>query len=265
LEARERAAIRRHTNTCSHARAAGDEGCPDRRYQCHPRLLLADEDQTTRAFLADNLTADGYHVDTAEDRNHAVQRLRTTTPELIIADVNGETLALLDWLRGAERPRCSAASDTPVIVLTSNGDELHRVRLLERGGDDVIVKPFSYPELRARIAAVLRRTVPRQPRPLLTAGPVRIDLRDRSVSVNERPVQLSAIEYRLLCHLAGEPTRVFTREELMRDVWGYRSAGRTRTLDSHACRLRAKLASNTHRLVINVWGVGYCLIVRDLR
>jgi len=231
----------------------------------HPRLLLADEDQITRAFLAENLTADGYHVDTADDRNHAVQRLRTTTPDLIVADVNGETLALLDWLRETNHAVCAAATDTPVIILTSNGDELHRVRLLERGGDDVIVKPFSYPELRARIGAVLRRTAPRQPRPQLTAGPVRIDLRDRSVSVNERPVQLSAIEYRLLCHLAGEPTRVFTREELMRDVWGYRSAGRTRTLDSHACRLRAKLASNTHRLVINVWGVGYCLIVGELR
>ena len=69
-------------------------------------------------------------------------------------------------------------------------------------------------------------------------------------------MELSAIEYRLLCHLAGEPTRVFTREELLRDVWGYQAAGRTRTLDSHACRLRAKLSCDTHRLVINVWGVG---------
>jgi DNA-binding response OmpR family regulator len=85
------------------------------------------------------------------------------------------------------------------------------VRLLERGGDDVVVKPFSYPELRARIAAVLRRTAPRHPRPVLTAGPVRIDLRDRSVSIDDRRVELSAVEYRLLCHLAGEPTRVLTK------------------------------------------------------
>jgi DNA-binding response OmpR family regulator len=88
---------------------------------------------------------------------------------------------------------------------------VHWVRLLKRGGDDVIVKPFSYPELRARIAAVLRRTFPRQPRPVLTAGPVRIDLRDRRVIVDERTVELSAVEYRLLCHLAGEPTRVLTK------------------------------------------------------
>jgi DNA-binding response OmpR family regulator len=231
----------------------------------HPRLLLADEDQVTRAFLQDNLTADGYHVDTAEDRNQAIKRLRTTTPDLIVADVNGKTLGLLDWLRGADSALCAAATDTPVIVLTSSVDELHRVRLLERGGDDVIVKPFSYPELRARIAAVLRRTAPRQPRPVLSAGPVRIDLRDRSVAVDDRLVELSAVEYRLLCQLAGEPTRVFTREELMRDVWGCHSAGRTRTLDSHACRLRAKLSYDTHRLVINVWGVGYRLIDGELR
>jgi DNA-binding response OmpR family regulator len=80
-----------------------------------------------------------------------------------------------------------------VVVLTSNGEELHRVRLLDRGGDDVLVKPFSYLELRARIAAVPRPTAPRQPRPVRTAGPVRIDLRDRSVAVDERPVQLSAV------------------------------------------------------------------------
>ena len=144
-----------------------------------------------------------------------------------MVDVNGSTLALLDWLRGADSALCAAAIDTPVIVLTSRSEEVHSVRLLERGGDDVVVKPFSYPELRARIAAVLRRTMPRQPRPLLIAGPVRVDLRDRSVSVDARPVELSAVEYRLLCHLAGEPTRVLTKVnfELPRQNEGARGQG----------------------------------------
>ena len=134
------------------------------------------------------------------------------------------------------------------------------MRLLERGGDDVLVKPFCYPELPARIAAVLRRTAPRQPRRVLTAGPVRIDLRDRSVSVNERLVDLTANEYRLLCQLAAEPTRVFTREELLRDVWGHAHGGRTRTLDSHASRLRRRLAdAGADGLLRNIWGVGYRL------
>jgi DNA-binding response OmpR family regulator len=192
------------------------------------RLLLAGEDQITRAFLAENLTADGYHLDTAKDRSQAVQRLRATMPELIVADVNSNTLELLDWLRRADSALCAAATDTPVIVLTSNGDQLHQVRLLERGADDVVVKPFSYPELRARIAAVLRRTAPRQPRPVLTAGPVRIDLRDRSVTVDERQVKLSAVEYRLLCQLADEPTRVLTKinfELPSRKARGVRASG----------------------------------------
>jgi DNA-binding response OmpR family regulator len=174
-------------------------------------LLLAEEDEHARTFLADNLTADGYQVDVVEDRDQAVARLRTTAPDLIVVDVNGTTLALLDWLRSADSALCAAATDTPVIVLTSRSEEVHWVRLLERGGDDVIVKPFSYPELRARIAAVLRRTMPRQPRPVLSAGPVRINVRNRRVTVDERPVELSAVEYRLLCHLAGEPTRVLTK------------------------------------------------------
>ncbi len=226
------------------------------------RILVAEEDSVSRAFLAENLTADGYEIDTAVDGSEAVARLRTTGPDLIVVDVNGHTLGLLDWVRGADSAWCAVARDTPVIVLTSRVDDLHRVRVLEHGGDDVVVKPFSYPELRARIAAVLRRTIQRQPRPMLTAGPVCIDLRRRAVTVADRSVALSGLEYELLGKLASDPTRVFTRRELMSDVWGY-SCGHTRTLDSHACRLRAKLANDTHRLVINVWAVGYRLLDAD--
>jgi len=135
-------------------------------------------------------------------------------------------------------------------VLTSRPDEVHRVRLLERGGDDVVAKPFSYPELRARIAAVLRRAAPRQPRPVLTAGPLRLDPHHRTVTIADRMVELSAMEYRLLHTLATEPSRVFTREELLRDVWGYRSDARTRTLDSH-------VISSTVPGVVCV-GCGFC-------
>ena len=113
-------------------------------------------------------------------------------------------------------------------------------------------------ELRARLAAVLRRTTPRRPAPVTIAGPVQINHHTREVRVGEHEVRLSGIEYRLLCHLASEPTRVFTRSELMREVWGYRAEARTRTLDSHAYRLRRRLG--TRGLVANVWGVGYSLL-----
>jgi CheY-like chemotaxis protein len=89
-----------------------------------PRLLLADEDDAARTFLTENLTADGYHVEEARDRDEALQRLRTSTPDLILADVNGRTLGLLDWLRTADGTFCAAATDTPVIVLSSHGNEL---------------------------------------------------------------------------------------------------------------------------------------------
>jgi DNA-binding response OmpR family regulator len=106
---------------------------------------------------------------------------------------------------------------------------------------------------------VLRRTAPRQPQPVLGAGPLRLDPHQRTVTIDDRVVELSAIEYRLLRTLAGEPSRVFTREELMADIWGY-STGQTRTLDGRVCRLHAKLANPTHKLIVNVWGVGYRLI-----
>jgi DNA-binding response OmpR family regulator len=178
---------------------------------CHIRIVLADEDETTRVFLQDNLTADGYHVTTVTDLDDALHHLRAAGVDLILVDVNGHTLRLIDWVRGADPALCAIASDTPVIILTSHPDEIHRVRLLERGGDDVIAKPFSYPELRARISAILRRTAPRQPQPVLTAGPLRLDPHRRTVTVDDRVVDLSAIEYRLLHTLASEPTRVLTK------------------------------------------------------
>lgn len=222
------------------------------------RILLAEEDDRTRTFLADNLAADGFSVDQAADFDAAIVQLRELVTDLIVADVNGRTLGLLDTIRRDHSP-LAVAADTPVIVLTSQPDDVHRVRVLDRGGDDILRKPFSYPELVARIRAVLRRTQPRQPHAILEAGPVQIDTRRRRVTVARRTVELTAVEYRLACKLASEPTRVFTRAELMRDVWGFITT-RSRTLDSHAVRLRAKLANDSHAVVTNVWGVGYRLL-----
>jgi DNA-binding response OmpR family regulator len=223
-------------------------------------ILVADENAATREFLADNLTADGYEVLSAESRAKAIALLDVRHPDLVLVDVNGETLELLDAVRSDGGLASGVDPDTPMIVLSGNADTLHRVRMLERGGDDVVAKPFSYPELRARIAAVLRRVDGRRAPRLIRVSPLTIDVRSRAVSVGEQPVKLSAKEYELLLALAGEPTRVFTREELLRDVWGFRCPVRTRTLDSHASRLRRKLgAGGSARLVVNVWGVGYRL------
>jgi len=151
--------------------------------------------------------------------------------------------------------------DVPVIVLGEpESDTVDRVRALERGCDDFLVRPFAYEELLARIRAVLRRTSPAG-HEVRRGGPITADLATRTVMVGEVGVSLAGKEYELLLKLMTDPTRVFTKEQLLREVWGFRSLGRTRTLDSHASRLRRKLgAAGAGPVVVNVWGVGYRLL-----
>jgi DNA-binding response OmpR family regulator len=146
--------------------------------------------------------------------------------------------------------------DCPVIVLGS-ADPAARVRALTRA-DDCLARPFVYEELLARIHALLRRCPPRLE--LLEVAPLAIDRASRRVTVNGNEVELSAKEFSLLVKLALDPDRVFTREQLLRDVWGFRTYVPTRTLESHASRVRRKLdAAGLAGWVVNVWGVGYKL------
>lgn len=221
----------------------------------NPTILVANEDPAARGFLAENLAADRYTVRVAEDRSKATAILRAGSPDLIVLDVNGETLPLLDSVRGGEELHHGVDPNTPILVL-SGGPDLHRVRLLERGADDVLGKPFSYPELRARVAALLRRAEARSRPRVLRAGPISIDLSSREVRVGPQSIGLSNKEYALLVVLAADPTHVFTKSELLREVWSFRSPGRTRTVESHAYRLRHKLAAAGARgLVRSVPGV----------
>lgn len=154
------------------------------------------------------------------------------------------------------------ARHAPVIVIGRvEADAVDRVHAFRKGCDDYVPRPFDYQELVERIHAVLRRARP-PVLELLEAGPVRIDTRTRDVRVGDRRIHLSQKEYELLVQLAREPDRVFTKEELLCEVWEYRAPARTRTLDSHASRLRRKLreAGTGQALVENVWGVGYRLL-----
>jgi DNA-binding response OmpR family regulator len=224
-------------------------------------ILVAEEEEMTRSFLYENLSADGYRVLVAADQAKALALLSTAQPDLVLIDVNGDTLSLVYALRSGEGIAGRSNPDTPVIALGRDADRLQRIRLLDRGSDDVVKKPFAYPELRARIGAVLRRSkIARRGARLVRVGSLLIDTAGRDVRIGERPVKLAAKEYELLVALASDPQRVFTREELLRGVWGFRSMGRTRTLDSHASRLRRKLCDGrAEKLVVNVWGVGYRL------
>jgi DNA-binding response OmpR family regulator len=154
------------------------------------------------------------------------------------------------------------AQHAPVIVLgREEANAVDRVHAFRKGCDDYVPRPFDYQELVERIRAVLRRARPAAAE-LLEAGPLRIDIRTRDVRVAGRRIHLSQKEYELLVQLAREPERVFTKEELLYEVWEYRAPARTRTLDSHASRLRRKLreAGSGDALVENVWGVGYRLL-----
>ncbi|MCL2419225.1 MAG: response regulator transcription factor [Conexibacteraceae bacterium] len=220
-------------------------------------ILVADEDAGARAFLSENLEADGYSVLVAFDRAKAMALL-VKEPDLIVVDVNGQTLALIDALRAGDGLAAHADPATPVIALTAKADAVERVRLLERGGDDVVQKPYSYPELRARVQALLRRSAPHQSG-VLRVGRLRLDTCSRRAVVGECPVQLTSREYELLRALAAQPGRVLTRGELL-SGWGYGTAARTRTLDTHVARLRRKLtAAGAGPMLVNVWGVGYRL------
>jgi DNA-binding response OmpR family regulator len=226
-------------------------------------LLLVEDDALLRTFLGDNLTADGYDVLLAETARDALRALEYKKPGLALLDLglpDGSGLDLLRQVREADGVASRLDPTIPVVVLTGRTGEIDRVRAFERGADDFVGKPFSYPELRLRLTALLRRTQPRRGLGRLCVGELELDPISRDVRVRGERIELSQKEFALLKVLASEPTRVFTKEELLRDVWGFRSMGTTRTLDSHACRLRHKLGRAGGGYVVNVWGVGYRLI-----
>jgi DNA-binding response OmpR family regulator len=211
-------------------------------------VLLAEPESATRGFLERHLRQDGFEVVEAQDVE-ALALLERSRPDLVLA---ADSLAI-DLLR--------RVPDVPVIVLgRPDSDAVDRVRAFAGGCDDYLSRPFHYEELLARIRAVLRRVSP-PPRERVVVGELAIDVAARRVTLRGVPVFLAAKEYELLRKLASEPDRVFTKEELLREVWGFRSLGRTRTLDSHASRLRRKLGGGTRGpYVVNVWGVGYRLL-----
>jgi DNA-binding response OmpR family regulator len=225
-------------------------------------VLVVEDDERTAAFLADNLRADGYRVAVAVEAGEAVRAIEVREPDVVVLDLgleNGSSgLDVLDRVRAADGLGTRIDPSLPVIVLTGRGAETDRVRGFARGADDFVVKPFFYAELLGRVRAVLRRSDGRPAMGALRVGELALDPATRLVRVGERPVQLSAKEFALLHALARQPTRVYSKAELLRDVWGYLSQGQTRTVDAHACRLRKKLGGA--RWIVSVRGVGYRLV-----
>ena len=219
-------------------------------------VLLAEHETGSRELLQQNLREDGFTVFGAAWTSRALDLAERVSPDLVIA---GET-DLCRRLRAGE-PGRTWDRNVPVIVLTEpDADAAARVRALESGADDVVPRDV-YLELLARVRALLRRAVLGQA-DVVDAGPLTVDHRARQVRVGNAAVRLAGREFELAAKLASDPRRVFTKAELLRDVWGIRSAGiRTRTVDSHASRLRRKLQeAGAPGVVVNDWGVGYRLL-----
>jgi DNA-binding response OmpR family regulator len=225
-------------------------------------IVLVENEPAIRSFLEQQLTDDGFDVLSAARIGEALELVETAAPALVLLDAvlpDGSGFDLCSRLREGA-PGRAWDRDVPVIIVSARAEPVDRVRGFDRGCDDYLSKPFVYDELLARVRAVLRRSNgPRHAR--LAVCDLEIDLAARVVRVGGEQVQLSAKEYELLVALAEDPERVFKKEELLRNVWGFRSLGRTRTLDSHASRLRRKLAQASETaFVLNVWGVGYRLV-----
>jgi len=225
-------------------------------------LVVCEDDVPTLELLCDNLVADRFGVLPAPNAADALRLCRFNHPDLLLLDLSlpdASGLDVLREIRSADGVTSRFDPGLPVIVLTGHGSDEDRVRGLESGADDFVVKPLFYRELRARIGAVLRRNRSRRAGPL-RVGEVVVDAARRKAWVSGKEVALSNKEFGLLRVLAGDPTRVFSKDELLEAVWGYRTPARTRTLDSHASRLRRKLDPEGGRYVVNAWGFGYRLV-----
>jgi DNA-binding response OmpR family regulator len=191
-------------------------------------IVLLEDHDPTRGFVADNLRADGFDVLESDELAHGLALIETRFPDLAVVDLglpDGDGLELLARVRSADRIADRLDPDLPMLVLTGRTGELDRLRAFQRGADDYVTKPFGYQELHARVLALLRRSARRANTGRMRIGTLELDSLARRAWVRGEEVPLSNKEFGLLRALAGEPTRVFTREELLRSVWGFRSMG----------------------------------------
>jgi len=233
-----------------HGRGAGSEHNETRPY----RVLIVEDDTVLLETLYYNLQREGFDVITATDAETALKAFHAHSPDVILLDV------MLPARSGFELCRLiRQRSQTPILFLTARTAEEDRVRGLEMGGDDYIVKPFSMRELIARIRAILRRAVP-EPAPMkLRFGELEIDLEARRVLRAGEEIALSPREFALLALLASHPGRVFSRDELLNRIWGLNVFVSPRTVDVHIRWLRAKIEPDPEhpRYLHTVRGIGY--------
>lgn len=223
------------------------------------RILVVEDDRTLRQALVFNLEREGYEARSAVDGEQALAAVRDGGLDLVLLDL------MLPGMSGMEVLRTMRGDgiDTPVVILSAKGGEIDRVVGLKVGADDYVAKPFSRPELLARIETVLRRqrraeSGADERRELIISGRLAIDLGRRLAAFDGEPLRLTTKEFDLLAHLASHPGRIFTRDQLLARIWGIDYTGDERTVDVHVSWLRSKLrARDGHNYFRTVRGVGY--------
>jgi two-component system phosphate regulon response regulator PhoB len=222
------------------------------------RILVVEDEEPLTMLLRYNLEAEGYEVETVGRGDDADTRLREKAPDLVVLDWMLPGLSGIELCRRLRtRPE---TKQLPIIMLTARGEESERVRGLATGADDYIVKPFSVPELLARIRALLRRASPERVANVLAIGDIALDREKKRVERSGRPVELGPTEYRLLEFLMERPGRVFSREQLLDGVWGSDVYIDERTVDVHVGRLRKALnRGHVSDPIRTVRGAGYAL------
>jgi DNA-binding response OmpR family regulator len=222
-----------------------------------PRILVVDDEPEAAELVEFNLAQAGYNVVTAEDGAAALEKARSFLPSLIVLDLMLPEVNGLEVCKILRRDPATAA--IPIIMLTARAAEIDRVLGLELGADDYVTKPFSPRELVLRVKKVLERGRVKREEAQLRVGDLVIDSARHMVSWREKPIELTATEFKLLWTLAERRGRVQSREQLLRDVWEYNSLVDSRTVDTHMRRLREKLGAAAECLE-TVRGVGYRLL-----
>jgi len=217
-------------------------------------VLVVDDEQTLVATLKYNLEREGYRVLTAGDGEKAISLARSERPDLMILDLMLPAVDGLEVCRILRREM-----SLPILMLTARAGEVDKVVGLEIGADDYVTKPFSTRELLARVRALLRRTAAPADEESLVSGGLRIDLKRREATLDGNTLELKPKEMELLIHFMRNRGRAFTREQLLRDVWGYDFYGDSRTVDVHVSWLRQKIEAQPGKPVriLTVRGVGY--------
>lgn len=223
------------------------------------KILVVDDDKHISEVVKLYLEKEGYDVYVAEDGAEGVNKFKAVQPKLVVLDI---MLPIMDGMQVCNEIR--RIDNTPIIMLSAKGEVFDKVLLLELGADDYMVKPFEPKELIARIKAILRRSAQREEvSENVEYKELLINITDYTVTFKDQKIEMPPKEIELLYYLASHPKKVFTRQQLLEQVWGFEYFGDSRTVDVHIKRIREKVSGNDQWNIKTVWGIGYKFEVNE--